>query len=403
MTSRQRIRWCGGRGLALRAIVASGLWWVSLVLASGGCGRIGFESEGSDAGAAEDGEVRDVDGGAPPDSGTDAGGERSDGGALDGGEPDAGMDPYVPLEPTSNGCAVAETGPGAAVAAFLTESPAYGVWVQPPTIYAAATTSGFYSLSFDGSTFSVVDRTAEGSFAEAIWGGGGRVYLSSPGTGLLVMQAQADGTFLEASREATTLVEARRAWGNEIHLFVPTGSAGLFAYDRAADAVVGDPLPPNASGGFTQAAMVLGDRVLVADGTALRVASFDGATFTVLDDVPVANANRLWGRGDTVFHGGRDALTAYRLNADGRLTFIDDAPIHGSLRSLWSDGANVFVGTGSGTLHAFSWAADALTEIDSTATGAPVLGLTGDGRHLYVGNGSNGVVAYEGYGCLVSR
>ncbi len=342
-------------------MVATSTLVVALVVTSG-CGRFAFDDAATDAGA------------------TDA------------------AEPAV-FDPTRSGCMQASAGPFVLAGSTPTQGSGYGVWVAPPYILRADTTGGLHSLAFDGTTFSQRGAVGEIGWVEAVTSANGRtLFVGAPGTGLAVVELAASGELTLLTQEATTVVEARRAWVTEQWVFVPSGGAGLHAlrWDGSALTPVGTPLTTI---GWAQAAWAKDSRVLFADASAFRVVDFDGATFTeaVTRDTTHGGVSRVWHAEPIVFVANDDGATAYRIAGDA-LVELDTFPTAGTARDIWADGQHVFVAAETGGVYGLRFANDRFTLVDQIGDGGTALGVFGDGTYVYA-NFTTGLRAYRGFAC----
>lgn len=326
-----------------------------------------------------------------PDAGT------LDAGPPDAGPPDAGPPPPVTVPPGGNACADADATGFRQVGRLVTGGDvAYGVWTRPPFVLVANTTGGVGSYRFDGASFGLVDRVSTVGWAEAIWSDRGVFYVSAPGTGLWTFDVASDGRFVPLGEVYGEAREARRAWGDGTHLYVPNGTGSFVAFR-----ITGTELSLVGSTdlvGFAQGAFVDAGVIYLADGDALRAFRFSGGSFDELDRVDLALASRVWVLDGTAHVGHRDGVSAYRF--DGvRLTPAGSIPTADMVRELWSDGVHLFAAAETAGVYAYRYASGAYVEVDRVDTGGRALGVVGDGTYLYVGDAEAGVEAYSGFAC----
>ncbi|MEM9195898.1 MAG: hypothetical protein AAGF12_42420, partial [Myxococcota bacterium] len=250
---------------------------------------------------------------------------------------------------------------------------------------------------FDGRMFREIDQVTTG-WTEAIWNDGDNFFVSAPGTGLWVFEIDADGNFIQRSADQTSLVEARRLWGDGTFLYVPTGPNGLLAYryDGMSLVSVGAPLP---SQGWAQGVWTDGTTVFFADKSAFFALRFDGMRFVTIDqDTSVQDASRVWGLGGLTYVGTADGISTYRLAGD-QLRRVSDVTTGSTVREVWSDGVHVFAAAQTYGVVAYRRTGEALIELDREDTDGTSLGVVGDGTFIYVGDGMGGIRAYSGFAC----
>lgn len=368
-----------------------------------GCGRDHYDVQ-----------ARDAAGDAPGDANLDA--AHDDAFVMDGGLDafvlDSGVDasPDAPslsctecrdIDPSANGCAMAEAGPLVERGRFNMFGDSYGVWLHAPVLLVADT-GGFSSMTFDGASFAFIARIGTG-WTEAIWTRGDDVFVGAPGRGLYAFQINAIGAPLEVTRDLTTATEARRGWADSRYVYVPNGGGGLLAYTygSGAFAAAGTPMPTT---GWSQGVWTDGTNIFFADNTNFRVVRFDGTSFSELASVPLPGATRVWGGGGDriIYVAHSTGIVAYTFDGTSlavRSTFPTPTPA----RDVWSDGVHVFVAAETSGVYALRLDAGGFTMLDHVDTDGNALGVVSDGTYLFVGDGPSGVKAYSGFRCLMRR
>lgn len=305
------------------------------------------------------------------------------------------------IDPSVNGCAVADEGPFVEVGRYDTPGAAYGMWVHAPYVLVADTTSGFSTFTFDGSAFSFIANIPAG-FTEAIWNQNADIFVSTPGTGLAVFRLSGAGVPMPVVSDTVLATEARRGWSDDSRVYIPNGAGGLLAYNFRGDVLsqVGTALP---SSGFSQGVWSDGLNIYFADGTRFRVVRFDGSNFTELDGVVLAGATRVWGGiGGVVYVAHTAGVTAYTFDGSA-LTGLALFATPSRVRDVWSDGVHIFVAAEDAGVYALRLDGSVFAEVGHVDTDGGALGVVGDGTFLYVGDQATGIKAYTGFRCTLRR
>lgn len=344
-----------------------------------GCGRFGFDGASGD-----DGEVT-------PDAPVDA----SEG---------------MSFSPITSGCMQAEAGPFTLVDT-LPNTPGgqgYGLYVALPNIVTVQEAGGISNVHMDGGKFTLVDHLDGGfdapdqlGWVEAVWSDGQHYFFGAPGRGLFVMDIDAAGKFVRLADNRAELAQARKGWPASNGMqFVASGDGGVKAirYANNAIEIVGATMPMTS---WAQGAWALGNRVVLADAGAVRVADFDGANYseTITPDTVHLGATRLWiDRNNVIFVANSEGVTAYRI-VGTTVTPIDTFATAAAARDVWSDGQHVFVAAATDGTYALSFTNDHFAEVAHAESGGSTLGVFGDGKYIYTNDETVGLRAWSGFTC----
>lgn len=351
---------------------------IVLVIAASGCGRYSFDGQSS------------VDSGA------------------DAVEPDANLGST--FSPVSSPCTQAQNGPFGIVDTFP-NSPngaGYGVFAALPNIVVANEAGGINNLHIDGGKFTQMDHLDGGfvlpeqlGWVEAVWSDGQHFYAGSPGRGMYVMDIGTDGKFIRLADNKIDTAQARKGWSAGGGLqFVADGDGGVKAmrYTGSALETVGMNLPMTS---WAQGAWAIGNRVILADAGALRVADFDGTAYseTITPNTAQPGSTRLWvDRKSIIFVANNAGVTAYRINGS-TIDLLDTFATADAARDVWSDGTHVFVAASTDGTYALAFTNDAFILVDHADSGGSTLGVFGDGKYVYTNDQNIGLRAWSGFTC----
>jgi hypothetical protein len=315
------------------------------------------------------------------------------------GQPDAPSE--EPFQPSVGNCIDADEGPFVEAARELGQG--YGVFVRPPYVLMAVLGEGLRALSVEDGAFR---RTGQldlpGQFFEAIVGDDQALYGGVPGYGLVAVRIDADGSLALIDENRTDVVQARRSWLAGGRVYVPSGNEGLHAFTLEGTQLV-EVGTPIASQSWGQAAWATGNRVIFADGAALRLVDFDGTTFTdvMAPLMDHTNYNRLWSDGTVVFAATDQGVVAYRMGG-ASLSELALFPTAEVVRDVWSDGQHIFVAAQGDGFYALAFDGTAFTELDHLPS-PHSLGVFGDGTYIYLNDRDDGLRAMSGFRCTITQ
>lgn len=306
---------------------------------------------------------------------------------------------------SDNSCANAASGPFAQVGAGA-PARTYGLWYEAPFLIAATpgdSESGALSTyRLRDGELALVDQDLPGGFVEAIYYDGSVFFVGAPGRGLLVYAVDGAGELRLLAENTAELIEARQAWGDGEFVYVPAGASGLHAvrFDGTDIVQVGTPL---ASNGFSQGVTVHDDgEIYFSDGSALRILTFDGASFTERASLAI-RTGRAWSALGVVFAANEGAVSALRRDGS-EVQILGSFGTDGvSVRDVWSDGALVYLAASDDGVYAVSYTAATgeLTERGRfpTPDGGQSLGLAGDSQVIFAGFDQAGLSVLRGFEC----
>jgi hypothetical protein len=162
------------------------------------------------------------------------------------------------------------------------------VWSDGQYIYFADGTSGLVVLSFDGSSFTVLDTDDPGD-VQAVWGDGTYIYAGDAGGG--VHAYSFDGTTLTLLDSEPSLGFVYSFGGDGQYIYAGTNPQ-LYAltFDGTALTVV-ESIHPGA--GTNMYTIITADQNYIyarSNNNAIYTFTFDGTAFTEVDSDPVVNS-----------------------------------------------------------------------------------------------------------------